>query len=173
MGQQPKYEIGPEDRPRSVPGPAPPRRWKAARPGDLHRPEDVPSRSGFGNPGPDSGYALRLVAQADLPLDPDERRADVETTMMHLMVARASHHGKAPSKADLQFATMILGLASVDMVPATANASLATIRRHLAPRVAHSSAAARSMVGKLPPDLLGLDLDEVRHRLALGESPLA
>lgn len=173
MGQQPQFEFELQDRPRRVAEPAPPRRWRAARPGDLQRPEDVPSAPGFGNPGPDSGYALKLISMADLPLEPDERRREVETTLMHLMVARAAAHGKAPSKADLQFATMLLGLAPEDLVPAAANAKLAAIRRYWAPRVGHSRGAARDLVGRLSPELLALDLDEVRHRLALGESPLA
>ena len=173
MGQQPKHEIEPKDRPRPTAQPAVPRGWKAKRPGDLHRPGDVPTSSGFGNPGPDSGYALRLAAQADLPLTSGEQRADVEVTLMHVMVARASHHGKAPSAGDLQFAIMVLGLASVDLVPAAANAKLTAARHYWAPRVGHSRSAARAMVAKLTPGLLNLELDEVRHRLALGESPLS
>lgn len=172
MGQQPQYEIEPEDRPREVAQPAPPRRWKAGRPGDLHRPSDVPSSSGFGNPGPDSGYALRLIGATDLPLAPDERRAEVETTVMHLMVARASHHGRAPSQGDLQFATMLLGLSPNDVVPAAANDRLSAVRRRWAPRAGHNRAAALAMVATLKPELLDLDLDDLRHQLALGESPL-
>lgn len=173
MGQEPQVEIAPEDIPRAVPEPAPARRWTASRPGDLHAPGEVPWGGAFGTPGPDTGYALKLAAGAPYILDAGENRHNVDSTLILIMSARASLAGKAPSPDDLSFALMLLGLDTREEVPTAATARLAASRKHWSPRVAHSNAAARAMSGLLTPDLLRLSLEDLRHRLALGEVPLA
>lgn len=173
MGQEPKIEIPPEDLPRPVPEPAAARRWTASRPGDMHTPAEVPWGGPFGTPGPDTGYALKLAAAADFALDDNERRHSVETLLVLIMGARASLLGKAPSADDLGFALMLLGLDAGREIPDAANTQLASARRHWAPLVAHSGGAARALAAKLTPSLLRMSQDDLRHRLALGEVPLA
>ena len=173
MGQEPKIEIPPEDLPRADPEPAPARRWKAARPGDLHAPSEVPWGGQFGTPGPDAGYALRLAAQADYALDDDETRGSVESVLVLIMGARASLFGKAPSADDLGFALMLLGLDADREIPESTTGQLAAARRYWAPRVAHSPADGRELSARLNMELLRLSHDELRHQLALGEVPLA
>lgn len=170
MGQEPNIEFSLEDRPITEPAPA--RRWAASRPGDLHAPGDVPWGAGFGTPGPDTGYALKLAAQADFEVDPGEDRHNVESVLVLIMGARASLFGKAPSSDDLSFALLLIGLGSEDPVPEAGMAALAANRKYWAPRVPHGSAAARRLVSMLSPGLLTLSVSDLRHQLALGEVPL-
>ena len=172
MGQEPNIDIAFEDQPREELRPAVPRRWHADRPGDLKSPDQVPWGGPFGTPGPDTGYALKLASGADMKLEPGEDRGNVERAMVHLMAARASHFGRAPTNEDLKVAMLLLGLASPDQVPEATMRQLSRDRKYWAPRVVRSSAAARQMVARVPPGLLGVSLEDVRHRLALGEIPL-
>jgi hypothetical protein len=172
MGQEPKIEITATDAPRPVAEPAPARRWKASRPGDLHRPDDVPWGGGFGTPGPDAGYALKLAAEAPYQLDEGESRHNVDATLVVIMSARASLTGKAPSADDLSFALLMLGLDPREEVPDSVTLQLVAGRKRWAPLVAHRKAAARELAGHLAPQLLALAPADLRHRLALGEVPL-
>ena len=72
MAQQPNVEIAVEEKPSAVPEPGPARSWEPRRPGDDIGP-DQPWGGHFGRTGPNTGYALRLIAQADFPRD---HRAD-------------------------------------------------------------------------------------------------
>lgn len=173
MGQEPKIEIPPEDLPRAVPEPAPARRWKPTRPGDLHRPEDVPWGGAFGTPGPDTGYALKLTSGAAFELGDSESRENVERLLLGIMGARASLFGKAPSADDLSFALLLLGLDDREEVPDSARSRLAASRRYWAPRVPHSQAADAEFGSMLTPALLSQSTADLRHRLSLGEVPLA
>ncbi len=173
MGQEPNINTDFEDQPQVELQPAAPAGWKADRPGDLTKPEEVPWGGPFGTPGPDTGYALKLAARADLDLELGEDRGKVERTMVHLMAARASGFGRAPTTEDLQFAMLLLGLAGSEQVPAATTVELTKDRRYWAPRVATSSAFARQLVALIPPAMFNAPLEDVRHQLALGETPLA
>ena len=173
MGQEPKIEIPPEDLPRAVPEPAPARRWKATRPGDLHRPEDVPWGGAFGTPGPDTGYALKLTSGAEFELGEGESRSNVEQILLVIMGARASLFGKAPSADDLSFPLLLLGLDDREEVPVSARSRRAESRRYWARRVPHSNAADAAFGSMLTPTLLSQSTADLRHRLSLGEMPLA
>lgn len=173
MGQEPTFEIPPGDLPRTTAQPAPALRWKATRPGDLHAPSDVPWGGAFGTPGPDSGYARKLAAGATYQLGEDESRHNVESMLVLIMGARASLFGKAPSADDLAFGLMLLGLDTREEIPGAVITRLAEGRRHWAPRVTHNQATARALVARLTPPLLELSIEDLRHRLALGEVPLS
>ncbi len=173
MGQEPRYEIPLGDRPRASAEPAPARRWKASRPGDLHAPSEVPWGGAFGTPGPDTGFALKLAANAAYELDADESRHNVESMLLLIMGARASRFGKAPSADDLSFGLMLLGLDSREEIPEAVMARLAESRRHWAPRVAHNKSAGRALAARLTPELLSRSLEDLRHRVSLGEVPLS
>ena len=101
MGQQPNLPLALEDRPRPEPQPAPARRWRAGRPGDLSGPGEVPWGGAFGTPGPDTGYALRLLADAG-------RCGDEATALAAVVAARSSWLGRAPVAADLEAAEILL-----------------------------------------------------------------
>ena len=162
MGQQPNTPLQLEGLPRREPHPGPARRWSARRPGDLAGPGEVPWGGAFGTPGPDTGYALHLVAGRPLALAAGESRAEAEGLLAALVAARASRFGRAPVAADAEVAEMILGLreggpAGVDLSPA---------RRRLS---GHGSDVASRVLAAVDAGLLAAPPDEVQRRWAAGE----
>lgn len=76
------------------------------RPGVITSPSEKPSGAGFGNPGPDTGWAMRLISRADLADSSEE----LESVLTALMGARASVFGRAPTKGDLEAALALCGI---------------------------------------------------------------
>jgi hypothetical protein len=106
MAQQPNVELSPGDLPRAVLEPAPARRQRIPRPGVITIPDEMPTGPGFGTPGPDTGWALRIIGQTDLPED----TPGVRKLLAALMGARAAHFGRAPIHEDLKVGLALLGL---------------------------------------------------------------
>lgn len=106
MAQQPNVELSPGDLPRAVLEPAPARRQRIPRPGVITVPDEMPTGPGFGTPGPDTGWALRIIGQTDLPED----TPGVRKLLAALMGARAAHFGRAPIHEDLEVGLALLGL---------------------------------------------------------------
>lgn len=142
MGQQPNIPLGMEDLPRPEARPAPPRRWRAGRPGDPASPADVPWGGAFGTPGPDSGYALRL-------LEGRTAAGEEAAALAVVMSARASRLGRAPVAADVEAARIILALAG------TASAG-------------QGAEGRRRLLESVDPGLLPAPLDELRRRRPAG-----
>lgn len=69
----------------------------------------MPWGGAFGTPGPDPGFAYRIVRSLDLPGD-EQQRADVEAVVVAVMVARASAIGRAPTASDVAVAIDLLEL---------------------------------------------------------------
>jgi hypothetical protein len=109
VGHEPNIRLGPEDLPRTTPQPAAPARWSPQRPGDFVSPDEVPWGGAFGTPGPDPGFAHRIVGSLDLP-GGEHRRADIEAALVIVMSARASSIGRAPTSADAAVAIELLDL---------------------------------------------------------------
>jgi hypothetical protein len=128
-----------EDLPRPEARPGPSRRWRADRPGDLTSPAEVPWGGAFGTPGPDSGYAQRLLAGR--AGEPRETRA-----LAVIVAARASRLGRAPVVADVAAAEAILALLPAERSPG------------------HGAEGRRRLLEALDPRLLSLPLDELRRR---------
>jgi hypothetical protein len=144
MGQQPNVEIGPADRPRSVPEPGPARRWRANRPGDITSPEQMRWGGAFGTPGPDQGWAIKLVAEGDLP----GRTPLLEKLVATLMGARASLYGRAPIMEDLETAKQILGLGE------GADPELKAQRNRWLETAAHEKVPGKLALIEIGPELL-------------------
>ena len=132
MGQQPNVPLGIEDLPRHTAHPPAPGRWSPDRPGDLSGPTTVPRGAGFGTPGPDAGFALRLVRRRTLPGGP-ETAADVTALVAAVVSARAAALGRAPVAADVDAALALLDL---DDESAAALAGIAHDHGRLRARVA-------------------------------------
>ncbi len=110
MGQEPNIPIGIEDLPRATFEPPAERRWRPSRPGEVGSPSEMPWGGSFGTPGPDIGFAIKIVRGRELP-GPEHLRTDVEAAVVAVMAARASALGRAPTAPDLDVALDLLGLA--------------------------------------------------------------
>lgn len=106
MAQQPNVELRPSDLPVESLDTDPPRRRDRLRPGLVLTPDQKPRGPGFGSPGPDTGFALRILAKAGVPEDSPRLRR----VLAALMGARAAHFGRAPTPEDLQVALLVAGL---------------------------------------------------------------
>lgn len=153
MAQQPNIEITPADRPRATLEPAPARLGRM-RPGMITSPDEVPRGGQFGTPGPDTGWALRIISRADIP----ERSERLEKLLAALMSARASHYGRAPVPVDLEVALAVCGLGPVR------SDTLDDRRSRWLGALAHEKSPGRTAVGDVGDDLY-LDLDAVTARL--------
>ena len=164
MGQQPNIELGITDAPRRKPGPAPARRWRPARPAELHAPEAVPSGGAFGLIGPDSGYALRLVGEREFKLLPGEHHHDAATAVAAIASARAAKLGRAPIADDVTVGLIVLGLDS----EAPVDAEILAERPGWIANVGHSASKLRGIVADVPEDLLMLPPAELRAKVVGG-----
>jgi len=105
VAQQPNVEIVEGTKPRQISEPGHANKWRADKPGVPSGPSDVPEGGRFGHAGPDPGWALHLIANADLPSD-DPRLRSVVTG---LVLARASASGRAPMPEDIDVALYLCG----------------------------------------------------------------
>lgn len=160
MAQQPNLEFDPAARPRDVPRPDPALRWKPSdRPGMITRPGEVPRGEGFGTPGPDTGWALRLIDRADIP----QRSKNLDRVLAALMGARAASFGRAPTTEDLEVALILTGLA--DGLPD----HLHTRREQWVDAAAHDRPPGRTALAEVGTDLLRAKPAQVRLRVSKPE----
>ncbi len=113
---------------------SPPRRkdsWVAQRPGDLKTGQ--PRGDGFGNPGPDQGYALLIADRVRdrLHLQRGEDVEDVIAGCVAVALKRSSLLGRAPVVHDILLACTVWGF--LDEQPA---AELVALRKDLFDEVA-------------------------------------
>ncbi len=162
MAQQPNIELRISDLPRPVAGTGPQRRWRPSRPGELTG-TGVPWGGPFGTPAPDAGYALKLAAGRDLALAEHEHRADAEALVAAVAAARASRVGRAPVKADVDAAIVILGYDAPSEFGAARAAAIGAAAHHHPERIRH-------VLAGIPLDVFDASVDELRERVAAGES---
>ncbi len=157
MAQQPNLELGPARRPRAVPRPGPARSWRpSSRPGVITTPSQVPHGEGFGTPGPDTGWALALIARADIP----DRSEGLEQVLGTLMAARASAFGRAPTLEDLEVAKILCGLG--EGLPD----HLAERRRRWVEATSHDKPPGATALAEVGTDLLKNPPAAVRLRVS-------
>lgn len=167
MGQQPNIELDISDLPRPQPHPAPARRWRPGRPGDLTSPDDMPWGGAFGTIGPDAGYALNLVRSRRIPLAPGEHRHNAEAAVTAVAIARASRFGRAPTNEDVDVALLLFGYDDRDLPPAMV-ASLAEDRVRWFANIGHDAAARRELVASVPLSVLDSKPGAIRTQMATG-----
>jgi hypothetical protein len=87
-----------------------PEPWVADRPADF-RAGPVPVGRGFGTPGPDQGYALRLAHRFEhrLALVEGEAFEDAVAAGVAIALRRAAAFGRAPVIHDLELAFTLVG----------------------------------------------------------------
>ncbi|MDX1448289.1 MAG: hypothetical protein R3246_04420 [Acidimicrobiia bacterium] len=160
MAQQPNIELDPADRPRAVPTPDAARRWQPSmRPGMITSPDQVPRGEGYGNPGPDAGWAFRLIDAADVPDLTDALRR----LLAAFMTARAASFGRAPTVEDLEVALLLCGIG--DALPE----ALAQRRERWLDAMSHDKPPGRTALSEVGMDLLRHKPAEVRLRVSRSE----
>jgi hypothetical protein len=158
VAQQPNIELDPSDLPREGLDTAPARAWSASeKPGVITRPGQVPRGKGFGTPGPDTGWALRIIRHIEGDMDPD-----LEHVLTSLMSARASAYGRAPIPEDLEVAKLLCGIG--EGLPL----DLSARRKTWLAAVPHERSKGRAAVNDVDKDLLMKKPAEVRQALSLG-----
>ena len=161
MAQQPNIDLQTSNPQQSSVGTGPGRPWFPDRPGELTG-TGMPWGGAFGTPGPDAGYALKLVAGRELVLADHEHRADANAAVGAVAAARASLDGRGPTKEDIDAAIVILGYdAESDFGPARAAAIGGS---------AHHPLRIRGLIAGIPKDVYEATPDELRERVASGES---
>ncbi len=116
MPRQPNIDPPVQDLPRRVLTPAAPARWSPDRPGMITAPHQVSPGGLFGRPGPDAGWALRIIRQAGLAAE----ELEAEPVLATLMSARASIFGRAPVPEDLEVARILMGYDRESSAPVAA-----------------------------------------------------
>jgi len=168
VGQQPNIELEVSHLPRPEPTPAAARRWSPTRPGDPAGPRDVPWGGAYGTTGPDTGFALRMLAERDVALPDGEHRENTDALVAAVAAARASHLGRAPTGGDLDVALLLLGIGGTG-VPESVAASLAEDRKAWGAGAGHNPVRVRRVVAGIAPDVLGADRAALLSRMTAGE----
>jgi hypothetical protein len=132
--------------------------WAADRPAEVRGGQ--PAGRQMGRPGPDQGFALRLVRQFEgrLEITPGESTDDAVAGCLGVALARASLFGRAPVVHDLDIAFRIWGFLG------DAPAELVTLRKTLFESVAHHYDHQRAIVDRVPEATLRLSHGEVAAR---------
>jgi hypothetical protein len=134
--------------------------WTQSRPSEL-RGTTQPQGRGFGTPGPDQGFALRLARrfQDRLVLAEGESAEDAMTGCTAVAMRRCARFGRAPAIHDLTFAFTLWGF--VGDPPA----DLVEVRAPLFRSAAHHYDAQRAIAASVVEEALSLTPKEVTARL--------
>ncbi len=134
--------------------------WTPERPADLRGPKR-PNGRGFGKPGPDQGFALRVARSFEdrLHLSGAERTSDVVLGTALLATRRAGAAGRAPSAPDIRWALELW--AFCDPHPPQ---DLLQARAAAFSSLAHDYVAQRDLVDRVPEEALNLTPEEVARR---------
>lgn len=140
------------------------RSWWADRPGDLDN-EGQPSGERFGVPGPDQGYAYKLVRQfaGKIVTTEGEHHDDVVAGVVAIATKRAAVFGRAPVVSDLATGLRLFGFLDDDPP-----AELVALRMKLFAEVSnpHHYRELRAVADAVPEATLRLSPAELtrRHR---------
>ena len=105
MAQQPNVEITDAERPRLIPQPGVAVKWRADKPGIADGPTGGLGGGYYGTTGPDPGWGLKIVNNAELPDDDP----DLRWVLTGLVLVRAAALGRAPVREDLDVALVLCG----------------------------------------------------------------
>jgi len=150
VAQQPNIELGRGDLPRPELGPHA-AAWLQNRPGEITRPDQARWGGAFGRPGPDTGWALKLVASIDF--DRGDRPAVLEKIVANVAGARAAKAGRGPTAEDLEVALTLLGLRTEGLSQEVIS-TLADVRSAAVDHAAHERDKGRSFIDSVPMDQL-------------------
>lgn len=123
--------------------------WRADRPGDLGAAQ--PKGAKLGSPGPDQGYAIKLVNMfhGKLNLAEGEHEHDVMAGILGVALKRASLYGRAPVIHDVTRALDVFGFRS-----STSSPDLVAFRTSLFEAAGHHYELQRSIADVVPESTL-------------------
>jgi len=102
MPQEPNIDISKIEGKKEIPMPVPRRSQKRPAENIKPSPDEV-----FGNTGPDSGFALKIVNSYKSIWEHHPRNKLISSVINNLIIYRASNYGRAPTISDLH---LVLGL---------------------------------------------------------------
>ncbi len=137
-----------------------PRNWVQDRVAELKRPGQ-PKGNYLGVQGPDQGYALHLAEGFSGQVNSSGSATvhDAIAGCLQVALARASRFGRAPCKADVEFALTLFGFLG------DAPESLVKTRDDWFSGCDHDYWAQRAIADLVPGETLGLTVSQVRDRL--------
>ena len=156
MTRQPNIDPPDQDLPRAVLTPAAPARWSPSRPGMITAPDQISPGGLFGRPGPDTGWAFRIVRSAGL----SEEEMQAEAVLVTLMAARASLLGRAPVPEDLDVARIVMGYEG------GASDRMAARRRRWLKESRHEPVPGAGAAQEIGTDLLAMSPGDLRSALS-------
>lgn len=159
---QPDYvPLSSADRVRPAERLPPPDRWLADRPAEVWEGE-LPHGVGFGSPGPNLGYGLKLADRFGdrLELTEGEHSEDALAGCAVVGIKRASIFGRAPVIFDMDLAFALWGFLG------GAPADLVEFRKNLFLACSHDYWSQRQIASKVPEETLRLTPAQVRDRRA-------
>ena len=138
-----------QNMPEGIETPAP-KVWKAVRPGDSKNKSKAADNKLIGHAGPNSGFAMTLAARQskEFVLASNEHSHDVEVILAEIAMRRASHFGRAPIRADIDFASHLFGF---DVQPAK---GIEDWRPNLVAGLGHEEHLMRLIVNSIPPEMI-------------------
>jgi hypothetical protein len=145
----------------------PSKRWMATRPGETVDGR-MPEGDGFGNQGPDQGYALFLARRFfdKLELVEGEHRGDVVAGCLGVATKRASIFGRAPVIYDWEVAFSVWGYLG------GASTSVVQKRVELFAEAAHHYWKRRAIADAVPETTLRMTPQMVRAAMTAGQELL-
>lgn len=129
------------------------------RPGMITTPDQMPRGDGYGNPGPDAGFAYRIIDAVEVP----DVSGLLRKVLATLMGARAASFGRAPTREDLDVALILCGIG--EALPQV----LADRRVRWTDAAAHDKPPGRTALAEVGMDLLRHKPAEVRLRVSRSE----
>ena len=161
MGQPDYVPLSSADRVRPTDRLPPAKRWYQDRPAEITGPQ-VPTGRRRGIPGPDQGYGMMLAEQFEdqLQLEEGERPDDVIPGCLGVGLRRAALFGRAPVKADMEFAFTLWGFLG------GAPPELVELRKPLFQGTAKAYLDQRAIVDHVAESTLRLTPEQVREHLA-------
>lgn len=123
----------------------------------ITAPDQVTPGGLFGRPGPDTGWAFRIVRQAGL----SEEEMQGEEVLVTLMAARASLFGRAPVPEDLDVARIVMGYEE------GASREMADRGRRWLRHSRHEPVPGAAAAEEIGSDLLAKSPDDLRSVLSV------
>ena len=134
-------------------------KWRASKPGIPSAPADVPSGGHFGSAGPDHGWAIKVVAEAELP----NSEPALRSVIIGLVQARAAALGRGAVPEDVDAALVLAGYGE------DAPSEIVKRRERWLLATSHDKRPGATAVAEVDRDLIVAKPEQIRYALRLSE----